>query len=175
MGFDPVSLMVIGTAMGAAGKIQQGQVAAQEGAASQKLSQYNAALQEREAQAIEAKTAIDQKKQAEEADRGMSTMRAGLGASGAVMTAGSPLLIQAKQASENELTNLGIGQEGALAAGRARSQGAIDLYEGKMAALRGKNARTGSYLSAGSTLLTGFSKSGFFDAKTSAASGGVWS
>jgi hypothetical protein len=161
--FDPVTL--IGAAVGAFGQIQGGLAADAEGKSQQNMANYNAALQEREAQQIEARTALQQKQQAEAADRAASTMRAGLGASGAVTTAGSPLLIQAEQASQSELQNLMIGYQGREEATASMSGAALSRMEGKIARQKGRAAKTAGFLKAGSTLLTGFGSSGTSGAK----------
>jgi hypothetical protein len=160
--FDPVTMLVVGgTAMSAAGSIQGGMAAEAEGKSQQNMANYNAALQEREAKSIEARTALQQKQQAEAADRAQSTMRAGLGASGAVTTAGSPLLIQAEQASQAEMENLMIGYQGSEEALAARSQGKLDIMSGKIARQKGSAAKTAGFMNAGSTLLTGFGSAGY--------------
>jgi hypothetical protein len=161
--FDPVTMLVVGgTVMGAAGQIQGGMAAEAEGKSQQNMANYNAALQEREAKSIEARTALQQKQQAETADREASTLRAGLGASGAVSTAGSPLMIMAKQASEAELENLNIGYQGMEEATAARSGAALSRMEGKTALARGKAGKTAGFMGAGSTLLTGFGTAGYY-------------
>jgi hypothetical protein len=153
--FGP-ALMVVGALVGAYGQVQAGQAAAVEGKSSRNMAEYNAALQEREAKQIEARTALQQRRQAEESERKMGTLRVGLGASGAVTTAGSPLMIQAQQASEFELENLMTGYEGREEATAARSGAALSRMEGKMAMQKGKAAKLAGYIGAGSTLLTGF-------------------
>ena len=159
--FDPVTMLVVGgTALSAAGQVQGGMAAAAEGKSQQNMANYNAALQEREAQQIEQKTALDQKKQAEAADRAMSTMKAGLGASGAVTSEGSPLMIQAAQASQFELDNMNIGFQGSEEALAARSQGQLDIMGGKIARQKGAAAKTAGFMGAGATLLSGFGAAG---------------
>jgi len=91
-------------------------------------------------------------------------MLAGMGAAGAVTSAGTPLLIQAKQQAESELENLMIGYEGATQASRLRSEANLQRTQGKIYGQKAKTARTASYIGAGSTLLTGFSKSPKFQA-----------
>ena len=161
--FDPVTLMVAGgTALGAYGQYQGGLAAEAEGKTQQNMANYNAALQEREAKQIEAQTAMQQKQQAEEASRTASTLRAGLGASGAVSTAGSPLMIMAKQASQSELENLNIGYQGMEQATAARSGAALSRMEGLAARQKGRAGKTAGFLGAGSTLLTGFGTAGYY-------------
>jgi hypothetical protein len=153
--------------MMAAGQVREGMAASAEGKSTQAMAEYNAKLQEREAKNIEAKTQYEQRKQAEYADRELSSMRAGLGTSGVVSTTGSPLLVQAKQASEFEITNIMMGQEGIQQAMAARSGAALSRLEGKIARQRAKNLASASYLSAGGTALSGFgSMSGAFGGKS---------
>lgn len=156
MGALAVPLILAGAGGQAAGQIFAGQTAYEEGKAQAKIAEYNAQVQDREAQAIEQRTQIQQRREAQAAERQMGSLRAKLGASGAVTTAGTPLLLQTTQASESELQNLMIGFEGATEASRARGVASQYRMEGQMAKARGKSARTAGYLGAGTTLLTGF-------------------
>ena len=153
-------LMAAGTGLAAAGQIQAGRAAEVEGKSAQAIANYNAAVQEREAQAIEQRTGLEQRRQTEEAARAMSRMRAGFGAAGVVSTAGTPLQIQAKQASEFEMENLMIGYRGQTEAARARSAAEIERMGGRLAKERGKAAKRAGYIGAGATLLTGFGSMG---------------
>jgi len=149
-------LLKAGTGMTVAGGIQQGRDAETEAKNAQATANYNAQIQEQEAKAIEAKTAFEQSRQAEEGARIESSLLANIGASGAVPSIGTPLLIQAKQASELELENLMIGYEGQIGAARARSQAALDRLQGRIYRQRGRNIARGRYMGAGATLLKGF-------------------
>lgn len=152
--FDPISVMAVGAMAG--GQIYSGMAANAEGKSAQNMANYNAALAEREAVATEQKTAYKQKLQAEEAERRMSTLRAGLGASGAVTSSGSPLMIQSQQASEFEMENLMTGYQGRQEATALRSEADLQRMQGKQARRAGKNAMIGSFIGAGSSLLAGF-------------------
>lgn len=159
--FDPVTMLVVGgTVMSAAGQLQAGQAASSEAKSQQAMSEYNAKLEERNAKNIEAKTAFDQRRQAEEANRRMSSLRAGFGASGAVSTAGSPLLIQATQAKESELENAMIGYQGMEEATAARSQATMDKMQAKLYGKQAGSARTAGFIGAGASLLSGFGTAG---------------
>jgi len=158
--------MIAAAALAAGGQIYSGLAANAEGKSAQNMANYNAQLSEREATMTEQKTAYQQKLQAEEADRRQSTMRAGLGASGAVTTTGAPLLIQAEQANQDEMQNLMIGFEGQQEATALRSEATLQRMQGKQARKAGKNAMIGGFIGAGSSLMTGFSNSGMFS-KTS--------
>lgn len=159
--FEPVStLLIVGAIAG--GQIYSGMAASAEGKSAENMAKYNAAMAEREAKSIEARTKVQQRLQAEEAERRMGTLRAGLGASGAVSTEGSPLMIQTAQAVEDEYNNLMTGYTGREEATAARSQGALSLMEGKIARQAGKNKMYSSFIGAGSTLLAGFGEAGMF-------------
>lgn len=142
--FEPVSmgLMIGGSIMSAYGQYQQGQAASAE-------AKYNAQLQEREAQAIEQRTRLEQMREAEGAARRRGTMLAGLGASGAVTTAGAPLALLIEQARQDETEQLMIGYQG-------REQAAASRAGAAMSRMKAKNARTAGTIGAGATLLHGF-------------------
>jgi hypothetical protein len=171
--FDPVSIALIGGAvLGAGGQVYSGMAANAEGKSAQNMANYNASLSEREAKMTEQKTAIQQKQQMEDAERRKSTMIANMGASGVVGTSGTPLLIQAQQAEQDELQNLMIGFSGAEEARALRSGATLQRLEGKQARAKGKAERTGAFIGAGGTLLSGFGSAadkGLFTKKPPAA------
>ena len=154
--------MMYGTALGAAGAVQSGRAAQAQGESLENTSNYNAAIQEREAKAIEQKTKFDQIRHAERAARIKSSLRAKLAGSGARMDVGAPLMLQEEQAAELELENMLIGYEGQIGAGRARSQAEIDRLQGKLYSQKGKAAARAGYIGAGATLLTGFGTAGLY-------------
>lgn len=138
-----IPLMLAGTGLQAYGQYQAG-------AQQKAIDDYNARVKELEARTEEQRSIIESRKQAAAAARKMSELRAGLGASGAVSSVGTPLEILAEQARESEKENIAIGQEGVMAAQRAREQAKMLKYEGKA-------AKRAGIISAGTSLLTGFS------------------
>ena len=148
-------LIVAGTTVAAAGAIQAGRVAEAQGRSAQNIANYNALVQEREAEALRQKAGFESKRQAKRAARVKSTLTAALGAAGGL---GSPVAadLAAEQAAELELENLLIGFGGEVGAGRAETQAELDRLQGKLSRQRGKAARKASYFRAGGTLLTGF-------------------
>jgi len=157
------ALIIAGAGLMAAGQIQAGREAAAAGRSQQNIDNYNAALMEREAQAIEKKAKFESLRQAKEARRIVGRLRTQLAGAGAELGEGAPLKLEEEQLAELELENLIIGYEGRVQAGRARSQAELDRLAGKLAKQRGKAARTASYLQAGGTLLTGFGVAGLYD------------
>jgi len=155
-----MTLAALGMGMMAGGQIYGGISAKEEGKAQESIENYNAAVEEQRAKAIELKTEFEQQRQAEAGARIKGLQLAGAGASGLVVSEGAPLLSAAMQASELELENLLIGYEGITEAARARSQAAEYRMRGKLAKQRGKSEMIGKFLEAGGTLLTGFSEFG---------------
>lgn len=141
------TFQVIGTALSVMGALNQGQQAKQ-------ASEYNAAVANNNAiaarQQAEANAAAQQRK----ARLQIGSMRAGYGASG-VGLEGSPMDVLEQSAAMAELDRQNI-----LYGGQLKSQG----YQATagLELMRGENAVTGSYLNAGSSLLTGLGKAGSF-------------
>jgi hypothetical protein len=154
----PTALMLAGIGVSAGAQIMGGRAAAAEGKSEAAMANYNADVMEQQAKATEQKTAFEQQRESEAARRRQSSLEASLAATGAISTEGSPLLIKAKQASEDELTNLMIGYEGATEASRARNAATGYRMEATAAKSRGKSRALGAYMGAGGTLLTGFGK-----------------
>jgi outer membrane receptor for ferrienterochelin and colicin len=153
MGALAVPLFIGGIGLQVAGTIQTAQAEKAAGEQAAAEAQFQAQLAEREAKSIEQRTQYEQQKQAQASARGMSTLQAGLGASGVVTTAGAPLLLQAKQASEYELENLMIGWQGTEEATMARTQASWQRRRAGYEKSAGKAV-------AGTTLLTGLGGAG---------------
>ena len=156
-----VPLIIAGTTVAAAGAIQAGRVAEAQGRSAQRMAEYNAAIQEREALALKQKAGFESKRQAARGARIKSALTAKIAAAGGL---GSPVAadLAAEQAAELELENLLIGYEGEIGAQRALSKAELDRLQGKISRQRGKAARKASYFRAGSTLLTGFGQAGAY-------------
>lgn len=149
-------LLLVAAGVSAAGSIQQGRVAHAEAKSQAAMSQYNARIMEREAEAIRQKAAFDQKRQAKEAERIKSRMRTKMAGSGVMQGVGTELLLEEEQAAELELDNLLIGYGAEVEARRAESQAKMDMAQGRIYRQRGRAARTAGYMGAGTSLLTGF-------------------
>lgn len=142
--FEPVSMamMVAGIGMSAYGQYAAGQQAAA-------TADYNAKLQERQAQTDEQRAVIASRRQADEASRRMSSLRARMGASGVKPTSGTALAVLGEQAKQSSLENLTIGYEGQIGAAQKRQQAAATRTAGK-------SKKLAANIGAGTTLLTGF-------------------
>jgi hypothetical protein len=145
-----------GTGLMAASSIMGGQAAAKEVEGLASVADYNARVQQREAEAAEQKMAYDQRRAVEAGTRQQSSMIAALGASGVSTQAGTPLQLQTTQAAESELDALMIGYERMLSANRARSAAAGEKMQASIYRTRAKNARLAGYIGAGSSVLQGF-------------------
>lgn len=154
---DPFTIaLLLGTGVAAAGQIQAGRHARAEAKSAQSIANYNAAVQEQEAKAIEQKSRFEQIRQAKAAERIKGRLRAELAASGARTDVGTPLLLAEEQAAELELESYLIGYEARTGARRARTQAEIDIAQGKIYKERARQAMPAAYTKAGKTLLTGF-------------------
>ena len=151
-----LTALAVGAMVGS--QVYQGMAASAQGKSEQNMANYNAQIQQQQADAIEKETAIKQKRQAQAAERKRSSLLAGLGASGAVTTRGAPLELMAAQAKESEQKVLDIGYEGATAASRARSRARLDIMGGKLARKRGRQKATGAYIGAGASLIGPFAR-----------------
>jgi hypothetical protein len=140
----------------AAGQIQAGRAAKAQAKGEAAMAGYNQKVSEQNAKAAELKSAFDQRRQSLFGQRVMGTLRARLGASGAMTGEGAPLAIETEQTAELSLENALIGHEGLVLAGQYRSQGAIYGMERQLAETRAGYAMPTAYTSAGSTLLGGF-------------------
>jgi hypothetical protein len=136
------------------GGIQQ----SQELKSQENVALYNAKVDEQNAKSIEAAGILKSQQQAEEADRTQSTIEAGIGISGASSDAGSPLLIQAKQASQSELENLMIGYDTQTGAQQQRIQGVLDTTQAKYLKQQAKNRLVGGFLNAAAYSAPGFQR-----------------
>jgi hypothetical protein len=155
---DP--LIAGGISLLVAGQLQEGRAAAAEGESAQNIQNYNAAVAESEAKAIEEKGKFEGIRQVREAARIQSALRARLGVSGVRTDIGAPVLLAEEQAAESELAGFLIGAEARAKAGRARSEATLAKLQGKLFRERGRQARTAAFMKAGGTLLTGFGLAG---------------
>jgi hypothetical protein len=148
-------LGTIGTGLSVLGNIQAGQAAESQAKSAESLAEFNAAVQRREATAIEQKSKFESKRAAQEAHRRRGAQEVAGAARG---VAGSPVAedLAVSQAAEDELEQMLIAFEGQTLAGRARSQADLDIATGKIARRKGRAAKRAGLIKAGTSLLTGF-------------------
>ena len=141
------------TAMTAGSQLMAGKAAEDDANAQAKISEYNAEISERDANARAIKTGFDQLRQVEAGDRLVGKLRARAGASGAVVSQGAPDRAITEQIVENAFDNAIIGYEGQQAESRLRSQAAGHLADAIGIKQRGKSAGYASLWKAGTTIL----------------------
>ena len=139
-----LAVQVIGTVTSAIGALRQGE-------ASSSAAKFNAQINEQNAQIARQNAA----EQAAESDRDMylrlGMIRANQGASGGQSGQGSVLDIIGDAAAQGEKNKQNIVYQGELKARGYTNTATLDTYSGN-------EARTGSYLRAGSELLVGGTK-----------------
>ena len=149
-------LMGAGVGMQAYGMVEQGKAAKAQARGEEKMAERNQAIAEQNAKATELKTGFDQRRQIKAGQRVMGTLRANLGASGAVIDEGAPLDLLSEQGDELALENALIGHEGQVRAGQYRSQAVLFGMEADLAGIRKGSAMKTAMIGAAGTVLTGF-------------------
>lgn len=145
-----------GIGLATAGVIGGAQAASAQAKAQAGVSEFNARVARQQAASEEAFASFRQQRQAKEARRRQGRLRAAIGAAGVVPDVGTPLLLQATQAAEDELDNLLIGFQGQIGAARQVSRARLGGVQADIFTQRARNARIAGGIQAGSTLLSGF-------------------
>ncbi|PKN37682.1 MAG: hypothetical protein CVU62_08125 [Deltaproteobacteria bacterium HGW-Deltaproteobacteria-2] len=112
------------------------------------MSNYNAAVANQNAEAIEDKAAYDAKMHNQEVRKMLATQRSLYGKSGVSSEEGSPLLVMNDTVKQGAMDALAIRYGGDVEAAKQRS--AANLYK-----MEGKNIKTAGAIGAGTTLLAG--------------------
>jgi hypothetical protein len=133
-------MMVISTAVGAAGAVQSAN--AQKSAAN-----YNAKIAEQNAVIAQQQTDADLAQQRRSSSKALGDMRAAFSASG-VTWEGSPLDVLEDSVRQSELERQNIQYQGEL-----RKRGYAN--DARLERARGQNAQTAGYMSATSTIFSG--------------------
>lgn len=154
---DPltIGLLVASTAMTAVGTIQQGAAAAAQGRAQQQAQQYNATIKEQNARLARQQAGAREEQQRRGARQVLGQQRAALAQAGIGVGFGSGLDIEEQSAIRAELDSLTIAYEGELQAQGLLAGAQQDIYFGEVAAARGANEQSASYISAGASILSG--------------------
>jgi len=143
------------TTAGAAGQFMAGKAEQDQHVAQTRMHRINAVGFQREARATQEATRFTQVRAAQAGERRVSTIRAKAGASGVLVDEGAPLEAVAAQMADNALEVALIGQTGRAGVTKLLQGAANELSAARFARVAGRNARTGGYFSAASTLLGG--------------------
>ena len=156
MGLETLAVMAIagGGGMMAYGHYQQGRAAKAEGAAQNKLYQYNARVNEAQAKEAQTKALYEANLHRRKTRSLIGRQRAGMAASGLSLSEGSPLALLAETADLGEVDTQMILREGGISRDSFESQAWQNRMTGKMAKSRGRNAYRASLWQAGGTLLS---------------------
>lgn len=134
-----IALAAASTVVSAAGAVQQGQ-------ASRKIANYQAAVAENNAVAARQEAELQERQHREKARQALSAQRARAAKGGALAEEGSPLLFNLDASEGSEIDALNIRRHGEMQATELRSRAALSRYEGRM-------AQRSAYVKAGSSLL----------------------
>jgi hypothetical protein len=150
--FSTIALvaLAVGTAVTAYGQYQQGQ-------AQERAANYNAAVQERNAQIAKQNAEYDAERQSSKLRRAIGSQRAAVMASGIQME-GTALDLQADTVQQGEMDRLAILYGGEISSQNSKSEAELSRMQGKAAAQAGTTAAFG-------TVLGGFGNVGVSGAK----------
>lgn len=148
---DPVTIGTVAAVASASATVYGGYQAKQQGDAANETAKYNARLSENEAIKTRNKGAEEENQQRRRTAELISSQRASLGASGVEVGSGSALQLQTDAATLGEADALRIRSNFGDAAQGLDDQAELTRIEGKNAKSAGKNAFTGSILSAAGT------------------------
>lgn len=145
MGLETLAVVAIAATVAGAGISASSSYEA--GKSQEALGKYNQAVMNNEAlqRQQDARTAANAQRAQNEA---LKAKQRALYAKAGVVSAGTPLLVQAEQAATLEMAALDIERTGNVEAGRMRAQGDLDRMQGKI-------ARRGANMQAVGTILQG--------------------
>lgn len=143
-----------GAATSAYGSIQQGRAQSAQADYQSAVGRNNAIIAEQQARDAEERGAAAETAQRRQTAQLAGHQRAAMAANGVDLSSGSPLDILGDTAQFGELDALTVRSNAAREAYGFRNQGAQFTADAGAAKLAGKNAKSASYISAGSTILT---------------------
>jgi len=150
-----VFAIIAETAVAVDASIQQGKAAKSQAKAQAAWNNYNAAIQEREALALETAGRDAELQIRRQTQRLQARQRAIIAAGGGEIGQGSPLMILAETAKEAEIEALTIRQNVFQKASAQRAGAQLSLLSGRNAIAQGKNLARAARLQAGGALLGG--------------------
>jgi len=163
-GVSATTIVSIGVAMASAaaaavGSIQQGQAQSQQAKYQAAVARNNQTIAQQNAQDALDRGAEQEQEQRKKTQFLIGQQRASLAAQGADLSSGTSLDLVSDIAGTGELDALTIRRNAQLEARQDQVQGLNYQADSQLQTLAGKNAKTSSYLDAGTSLLGGASKS----------------
>lgn len=147
--------MAAGTALSAAGSIQQGNAARAQASYQSQVERNNATIAERQAQDAEQRGRVEEQRQRIQNARLAGTQRTAFAGAGVDLGSGSPLDVLMDTRQLGELDALTIRSNAAREAYGFRTQSSNLMAQSALTQRAGQNAQAAGAVGAGSTLLTG--------------------
>lgn len=144
----PAAVAAVAMVAAAAGSMVAAYASIESGQAQKKAANYNAALQERQAENEKAAAAIQEENFRKQTAARMATLRTGYAASGVEISEGTPLLVAMESQANAEKDALRIRWGG-------ETQADAFLGAATLSRAQGSQAQTAGYLGAGASLLSG--------------------
>lgn len=149
-----LALTAVSGVVAAGGAVMQGQAQAKQAKYQAAVETNNATIAGWQAEDATARGKIEEQRQRLATARLRGAQRAGMAANGVEIDSGSPLDVLMDTAQLGELDALTIRSNAEREAYGLRNQQSNLTAQSALTSMAGKNARTASYISAGSTLLS---------------------
>lgn len=162
---DPMTIMMVATAVSAVGSIAQGNAAAAQQQSAANAANYNAQVGENNAQtALQASNANEEAARRKSAGD-MGRLRAGLAENGVGLDSGTATDLTEQSAMNAEMDALNIRYQGKTQAQAYKSGAALDRMQAQQATANASSAQTSGYLTAGASALSGYGRYSNYNAR----------
>lgn len=162
---DPMTAMMIGSAMAAASSISQAQAAKQQYQSQADAANYNATVANQNAETALQASSANEEAQRRKSAQDMGHLRAGLAENGIGLDSGTATDLTEQSALNAEMDALNIRYQGQTQARAYKTQSALDTQAANQARSNASAAMTQGYLSAGSAALTGYGRYSNYQAR----------
>ena len=159
------AVFIAGTAMQAIGQYNQGRALKDQAEAEQDILNFNADIKDREAKAQLERSRAEALRFEREGEQLQGRQQVALAKGGVLSSTGTPALLMETTADTLDQDRMSILREGFLAQATKEQEAEGLRFQGRAARSRGRNMKTASDLSIGTSLLTSgasFMKGGSF-------------
>ena len=155
---DPMTIMMVATAVTAVGSIASGNAAAAQQESAANAANYNAQVNENNAQTALQSANANEEAQRRKSAQQLGQQRAGLAENGIGLDSGTATDLTEQSAMNAEMDALNIRYQGKTQAQAYKSGAALDRMQASQAMSNASAARTSGYLTAGASALSGYGR-----------------
>ena len=155
---DPITIMMVATAVTAVGSIAQGNAAAAQQQSAANAANYNAQVNENNAQTALQAASANEDAQRRKSAGDMGRLRAGMAENGIGLDSGTATDLTEQSAMNAEMDALNIRYQGKTQAQAYKSGAALDRMQSEQSMSNASAARTSGYLTAGASALSSYGR-----------------